>query len=105
MADAPVTPTEIADRELNVVPAPGNPGSSSDRRVETTKASPGRNEKIGRNKISLVRISAPSPFVVTIGVAAGFHAEPGTTMTLVSNVPVGSVANAEAWMILSCRGR
>jgi hypothetical protein len=41
MADAPVTPTEIADRELNVIPAPGNPVSESDRRVETMEPSHG----------------------------------------------------------------
>ena len=49
-------------------------------------------KKMGRNKISLVRVSAPSPFVVTIDLLAGCHAEPGTTSTFVSNVPVASVA-------------
>ena len=93
MADAPVTPTEIADRELNVISAPGNPGSSSGRRVETMETSPGGNEKLGRNKISLVRISAPSPFIVTIGLSADLDAELGATSTFVSNVPVESVSN------------
>ena len=46
MADAPVTPTEIAGFGLDVTPASGNPGSSSDRRGEAMGPSNGESEKI-----------------------------------------------------------
>ena len=53
MADTPVTPTEIADRELIVVTAPGDPGSGSDIRVGAMEPSPGGSGKTGRKRYLL----------------------------------------------------
>ena len=41
MADAPLTPTESAEPVLDLIPASGNPGSSSDQRGETMEPSHG----------------------------------------------------------------
>ena len=41
MADAPLTPIESAGLALDIIPASGNPGSSSDQRGETMEPSHG----------------------------------------------------------------
>ena len=59
MADAPVTPREIAGLGLDIIPASGNPGSSSDRRGETMGPSHGESEELDSNKIIVEIVSAP----------------------------------------------
>ena len=52
-AETPVAPTKIADRELIVVTAPGDPGSGSDIRVVAMEPSPGGSGKTGRKRYLL----------------------------------------------------
>ena len=93
MADAPVTPTEIAGLGLDIIPAYGNPGSCSDRRGETMGSSHGESKKFGSNKIIVEIVSNLSTVVVTVNISTGYHSATGTTSTFVSNVPAESVIN------------
>jgi hypothetical protein len=97
MADAPVTPTEIAGLGLDVIPASSNPGSSSDRRGETMEPSHGESERIDSNKIIVEIVSTLSTVVVTINILTGCHSATGTTSTFVSNVPAESIINDGCW--------
>ena len=58
MADAPTTPTENADREMDVIQAPGEHGASDDMRVGAMELSAGKAETAGRNRISCGNINS-----------------------------------------------
>ena len=58
MADAPATPTENVDREMDVIQAPGEPDASDDICARTIEPSAGKAETAGRSGRSCVNVNS-----------------------------------------------